>query len=455
MKDKRPNILFYFSDQQRPDTIGCYGQALPVTPRLDQLAKEGVRFARAFTPQPVCGPARAMIQTGVYPTATGCFRNGIALPRDRRTLAMYLEAAGYDTGYVGKWHLASDKNVPGREDTNFATRPIPPDLRGGYTGFWRASDVLEFTSHGYDGYVYDEHMNRRDFTGYRTDCITDFALEYIEKQQGEKPFFLMVSHIEPHHQNDRGHYEGPKGSKERFAGFQVPADLHGLPGDYMEEYPDYLGCCASLDENLGRIIDALKEKGIYENTVILYTSDHGSHFRTRNRDDHLNGFDDYKRSCHDSCLQVPLIMAGPGVAMGRVAEEVVSTAGITKTILALAGIEAGDEMAGENLAAIGNGEQGVCDNEAFAQISESRVGRCLRTERYLYSVYAPGKHGNREMESDVYHGDFLYDLEDDPYQRNNLIDATEYRGVRLELAQRLLRQMAKAGEKIPQIIEGS
>ena len=95
---------------------------------------------------------------------------------------------------------------------------------------------------------------------------------------------------------------GPNGSKQRFADFVLPEDLKALGGNAAEEYPDYLGQCASLDENLGKLVEKLKEKGLYENTVILYASDHGSHFKTRNRDAHLNGYDDYKRSCHDGCL---------------------------------------------------------------------------------------------------------------------------------------------------------
>ena len=95
----RPNIIFYFSDQQRWDTLGCYGQPLPVTPNLDRLAREGTRFTHAFTCQPVCGPARACLQSGVYATQTGCYRNAIALPQGIPTLASCFAKAGYETAY--------------------------------------------------------------------------------------------------------------------------------------------------------------------------------------------------------------------------------------------------------------------------------------------------------------------------------------------------------------------
>ena len=432
------NIIFYFTDQQRWDTCGCFGQPLDITPNLDALAREGVKFDNAFSPQPVCGPCRALFQTGKYPTETGCFRNNIMLPAGVKTLGQYIEEAGYETAYIGKWHLASDGELEKPPAIDHTVTAIPRELRGGYTGFWRAADVLEFTSHGYDGFVFDENDKRVDFKGYRADCINDMALEFLDGYTGEKPFFMTVSQIEPHHQNDRKHYEGPEGSKERFRDFILPEDLKALGGNAAEEYPDYLGQCASLDENLGRLVAKLKEKGLYENTVILFASDHGSHFLTRNRDDHLNGYDDYKRSCHDACLHVPLVMAGGPCRGGRTVEELVSTASLPKTILALAGVDVGGAMIGENLLDVVEKKSDNRPNEIFAQISESRVGRCIRTARYTYSVYAPGVNGGEAAASDRYADDFLYDMEQDPHQLNNVVTDPAYAQVKAELRARLL-----------------
>ena len=432
------NIIFYFTDQQRWDTCGCFGQPLDITPNLDALAREGVKFDNAFSPQPVCGPCRALFQTGKYPTETGCFRNNIMLPAGVKTLGQYIEEAGYETAYIGKWHLASDGELEKPPTIDHTVTAVPRELRGGYTGFWRAADVLEFTSHGYDGFVFDEHDQRVDFKGYRADCINDMALEFLDGYTGEKPFFMTISQIEPHHQNDRKHYEGPEGSKERFKNFILPEDLKALGGNAAEEYPDYLGQCASLDENLGRLVAKLKEKGLYENTVILFASDHGSHFLTRNRDDHLNGYDDYKRSCHDACLHVPLVIAGGPYRGGRAVEELVSTASLPKTILALAGVDVGDAMIGENLLDVVEKKADNRPNEIFAQISESRVGRCIRTARYTYSVYAPGVNGGEAAASDRYADDFLYDMEQDPHQLNNVVTDPAYAQVKAELRARLL-----------------
>ncbi|MFR1833191.1 MAG: sulfatase-like hydrolase/transferase [Lachnospiraceae bacterium] len=447
------NIIFYFSDQQRWDTCGCYGQPLNITPNLDALAQEGVKFENAFSPQPVCGPCRALFQTGRYATETGCFRNNIMLPSGVKTLGSYMEEAGYETAYIGKWHLASDGELEKAPTVDHTITAIPKELRGGYTGYWRAADVLEFTSHGYDGYVFDENNNRVDFKGYRADCINDMALEFFDTYDGKKPFFMTVSQIEPHHQNDHSHYEGPDGSKERFANFVLPHDLEVLKGNAAEEYPDYLGQCASLDENLGKLIVRLKKEGLYKNTIIIYTSDHGSHFKTRNTDSHLNGYDDYKRTGHDAALHVPLIIAGGPFTGGITVKELVSTESIPKTILSLAGVEIGDAMIGEKLLDVVQKKDHNRIEQVFAQISESRIGRVIRTPEYLYAVYAPGVNGGEKGASDFYADDYLYDLKKDPWQLNNIVENPDYQAVKEDLRSRLLNWIEKAEEYRPVIAD--
>lgn len=450
----RENIIFYFTDQQRADTCGCFGQPLDITPNLDSLAKEGVKFDHAYSPQPVCGPCRALFQTGKYPTETGCFRNNIMLPKGVKTLADYMEEAGYETAYIGKWHLASDGELEKAPVIDHTITAIPKELRGGYTGFWRTADVLEFTSHGYDGYVFDENDNRIDFKGYRADCIMDMALQFFDQYDRKKPFFMTISQIEPHHQNDHKHYEGPHGSKEKYKNFVLPGDLAALKGNAAEEYPDYLGQCASLDENLGRLIKRLKEEHLYENTVIIFASDHGSHFMTRNTDSHLRGYDDYKRTCHGAATHVPLVIAGGAYQGGKAVEELVSTESLPKTILAIAGVDVGDAMIGENLLDVVCGKTDNRPDEVFSQISESRVGRCIRTRHYLYSVYAPDKDGGACAASDLYADDFLYDLRMDPYELNNLIHDPAYDKIRLELREKLLGWIEKAEHSRPRIVDG-
>ncbi len=438
MPANRPNIIFYFSDQQRWDTCGCYGQRLPITPNLDRMAAEGVRFEHAYTCQPVCGPARAVLQTGQWATETGCFRNDIALPTDEPTMANRFSEAGYEVGYIGKWHLAST----GKEH-DYHTRAVPTERRGGFVDHWLAADVLEFTSHGYDGHMFDADMNRVDFEGYRPDCQTDFVLDYLRTRDGERPFYLMTSYIEPHHQNDRNVYEGPDGSKERWAEYDVPGDLEGTEGDWRENYPDYLGCCHSLDHNLGRVMDELEAQGMADNTVILYTSDHGSHFRTRNGE--------YKRSCHDGCLRIPMVAWGPGFMGGGVVDDMASLIDVPATLLAAGGIDVPESFGGRALQGVVDGSATDWPQEVFAQISESQVGRCIRTKKWKYSVAAPDKGGGRDPDSDVYVEEYLYDLEADPHERNSLVSDPALAPVRAELAETLKRRMAEANEDVPEI----
>ena len=449
----KPNIPVYFTDQQRADTCGCFGQPLDITPNLDRLAEEGVAFDHAYTPQPVCGPCRSILQTGRYPTDTGCFRNNIMLPEETKTLADYLNEAGYETAYVGKWHLASDGTPDYNQRLDFFDAPVPPALRGGYNGFWRAADVLEYTSHGYDGYVFDEDGKKREFQGYRVDCLTDMALEFFDSYDGSKPFFMTISHIEPHHQNDHKHFEGPKGSKELYQDCPIPPDLAALEGDYKSEYPDYLGACASLDSNLGKVIAKLRAKGLYENTVIIFLSDHGCHFKTRNKDKHFNGSDDYKRTCHDSALHVPLVISGGAFHGGIHETELVSTGSVPKTILAVAGIDVGDQMILENLLDVVQHKEPDRSNCVFVQISESRVGRAIRTADYLYAVYAPGQDGFRVPASNCYADDFLYDLKADPNQLCNLVGDASYATVRNVLRAQLLDCIEEAEGYRPTIVD--
>lgn len=432
----RPNIIFYFSDQQRWDTVNE-----EVTPNLMQLAQEGILFENSFTCQPVCGPARACLQTGVYATQCGCCWNGVPLPREIKPLAAYFNEAGYETAYVGKWHLASDRlpNI----GFHCERTAIPKDRQGGYRDWWRAADVLEFTSHGYDGYVFDAQGNQIDFKGYRADCINDFALEYLDQKSSDDPFFLFVSQLEPHHQNDRHCYEGPRETVERFRDYPIPPDLSFLEGDYRQMYPDYMAAINRLDDNVGRLVDKLREKGIYENTILVYTSDHGSHFKTRNLE--------YKRSCHDAATHTPLIIRGGPFRGGQRDDRLVSLIDLPATLLDLAGIPIPESYMGRSLVRELKGEEPERDC-VFIQISESQCGRAIRTKQYKYAVRAPALPGEAVHSAPVYCEDYLYDIENDPIEKNNLIRDRSFALVRERMRKLLLREMEQAGEKRPRIL---
>ena len=371
----KPNIIFYFSDQQRWDTLND-----ELMPNVWELGDEGILFENSFTCQPVCGPARACLQTGQYATENGCFWNGIPLPDDTKTMADYFNENGYDTAYIGKWHLASQNGIGGFHCEKTA---VPEEKQGGYK-YWRAADVLEFTSHGYDGYVFDESGNKIEFNGYRADCINDFAIEYVNNHNDEKPFFMFVSQLEPHHQNDRGHFEGP--------------------------------------------VD----------TVENYTSDHGYHFKTRNFE--------YKRSCHESCVHTPLVFGGGAVEKAENKDDLVSLIDLPPTILHLAGISVPDSYSGRVLPV--NGEEGNQRDCVFIQISESQVGRAVRTKDWKYSARAIGS-GWHKPKAVHYFDDFLYDLKNDPYEKNNLVNNKNYAKTLEQMRGLLAREMVNAGERKP------
>nr|MDO8111690.1 sulfatase-like hydrolase/transferase [Candidatus Sigynarchaeota archaeon] len=436
---KNPNILFIFSDQQRWDTIGVYGHQPSITPNLDHLAGEGVRFEHAFTPQPLCGPARACLQTGRYPTEIGCHVNNRMLPVEEQTIAKILASHGYETAYIGKWHLASGPD-------NYRTSPVPVERRGGYADYWLASDVLEFTSHAYDGHVFDMNGMQRDFPPgkYRVDVLTDWVIEYLRGRKSQRPFFLFVSFIEPHHQNDHHHFEGPEGSKEKFKTFTIPGDLVDTRGDWRIEFPDYLGCINSIDQNIGRIRTALDELGLSDNTLIIYTSDHGCHFRTRNLE--------YKRSCHDASIRVPLIIRGPGFEGGKTVDELVSLIDLPATILSTAGVsEIPATIRGRKLQDLVAGKPRDWRDSVFVQISESQCSRAVRTREWKYSVKAPGLKFSAP-DSSVYEEDCLYDLQRDPFERRNLVTSKDHGSKRQQLKDLLIQCMTQAGEKPPEII---
>ena len=423
----KQNIILYFSDQQRYDTV-----TREIMPNLMSLADEGIFFENCYTCQPVCGPARASLQTGVYPTECGCHINGIPLRDDAKTLADYFNENGYDTAYIGKLHLASGKN--GGENIKCEKTAIPENRLWGYK-YFRGADVLEFTSHGYDGYVFDEKGNKIDFEGYRADRINDFAIEYIENHNNNKPFFLFVSQLEPHHQNDHNRFEGPKEKVEKYKDYPIPEDLTHLKGNYKEQYPDYLAAIESLDDNLGRLIDTLKAKDIYDNTTIIYTSDHGCHFKTRNSE--------YKRSCHDASIHIPLVIKGNGFEKGKIEDKMVSLIDLPPTLLYSGSIFPPVYYQGEPIQE--KGDYGF----VFVQISESQCGRAIRTKDYTYSVSCAKLLSSH---SNIYFEDYLYDNNNDKAQKHNLIKSEEYDEIKKSLRMHLLNQIEKIEGKRPIIL---
>ncbi|WP_035710432.1 sulfatase-like hydrolase/transferase [Salibacterium aidingense] len=428
MNIDKPNVIVFFTDQQRWDTTGVHGNPMGLTPNFDRMAVQGTHVDHSFTCQPVCGPARSCLQTGLYATTSGCYRNGIPLPENSKTLAHYFKEGGYRTGYIGKWHLASEE-------------PVPEEERGGYD-HWLASNILEFTSDAYDTVLYDNENEPVKLPGYRVDALTDAAIRYMNDQQ-ENPFFMFLSFIEPHHQNHLDDYLAPDNYRESYTSGWIPPDLAALGGSTHQHLGGYYGMVKRLDEALGRLMDALKSLDLRDNTILLFTSDHGCHFKTRN--------EEYKRSCHESSIRVPTAFCGPGFNKGGPIRELVSLIDLPPTLLDAAGLPVPEKMQGKSILPLVKEERPDWPTDVFVQISETKVERVVRTHRWKYSVSAPDKDGWKDAGSDNYVEEHLYDLQSDPYELTNLIGFQSHQETARILRERLTRRMREAGEREPHI----
>jgi arylsulfatase A-like enzyme len=412
----RPNVVVFFTDQQRWDSTGVHGNPLGLTPNFDRVAKSGTHCFNSYTCQPVCGPARASLQTGLYATNAGVPTNGPTIKEGCRTLGEYFTDAGYHTGYIGKWHLSTG-----------GAEAVPPEHRRGYQ-YWLGSNCLEFTGDSYFTVLYDNDGNDVELPGYRVDAVTDAGIRYIDDHK-EEPFFLMMSFIEPHFQNHRDDYPAPLGYEEMYTGRWTPPDLATLGGTAARHLGGYWGMVKRLDEAYGRVMDALISLGLEKNTIVVFTTDHSCHFKTRNGE--------YKRSCHESSTRIPLAFAGGEFVGGGEIRDLISLVDIPPTLLDAAGIDVPDEMEGHSIMPLVRREKAERPEEVFIQISEDINGRAIRHGRWKYSVRHVNDEDKRNSSPTLYQEDFLYDLYADPYELDNRIGMTSLAEVSADLRARL------------------
>lgn len=438
---KQPNIIVYCADQFRVDFLGANGANSSVrTPHLDEMAAGGVNFHGAITNQPVCAPARSIMMTGLYATDTGVWRNGPGLDPGLPTVAKELRKAGYTANYIGKWHLSPDTKAQGG-----GPGAVPRAYRAGFDDLWEGANALELVSHPYEGTIWDTNDQPITYKDqYRVDFLTDRTERFL-RQKHEKPFFLFVSQLEPHQQNDMGRAIGPRGSVERYAHAAVPPDLQPLPGTWKSQLPDYYGCVESIDDSVGRIRRILAEEHLADNTVLIFLSDHGCHFMTRNTE--------YKRSTHNSSIRIPLLVEGPGFEHGRKVEELVGLIDLAPTLLALGGVPALPAMKGRNILPLIDSPDArrAWPNKQLIQISESMTGRSIRTPDWTYCV-ADTTGATGDPASKVYHEYQMYDQRADPNEHVNLAGRQEYRAKAKELREELKELMIAAGEPAPTIL---
>ncbi len=415
---RRPNLVFIFADQWRAQATGYAGDPNVKTPYLDALAKESVNFATAVSGCPVCSPYRASLLTGQYPLTHGVFMNDVHLSDSAVSFAECLNDAGYDTAYIGKWHL------DGRGRSSF----VPPENRQGFQ-FWK---VLECT-HDYNHSPYYGDENDKQFwDGYDAIAQTREAQRYIGKHPPDRPFALFLSWGPPHNP-----YET---APERFTAMYDPAQLElrpNVPPEAAErarkDLAGYYAHCSALDECVGDLLKTLQEAGLEGNTVFVFTSDHGDMLGSQG--------EQRKQRPWDEAILVPFLLRYPQV-FGRAPRRVewpINAPDIMPTVLGLCGIAPPATV--EGLDYSGALQSGVDPEDAGALIAcyapfgewTRRGGgkeyRGVRTERYTYV---------RDLQGPW----LLYDNQVDPFQQANLVNRPEHAAVQSRLDEKLGRLLA-------------
>ncbi|MCH7988259.1 MAG: sulfatase [Planctomycetes bacterium] len=466
--ETRPNILFIFTDDHASHAISSYGSKINKTPNLDRIANEGMLFRNCFCTNSICGPSRAVILTGKHNHLNGFIHNGLTFDGSQQTFPKLLQKAGYQTAIVGKWHL-----------------------RSAPTGF-DYSEVLIGQGPYYNPPMrLNGNPQRIKHVGYTTDIITDLAIDFLKnKRDKNKPFMLMFQHKAPHRNWQPGpkhltmyddvtipepdnlfdNYDGrgraaheqdmtiaktmtafdlkltpprnlTKSQLETWNKAYEPkneafrkANLKGkdlVRWKYQRYIKDYLRCIASVDDNVGRMLDYLDEAGLAENTVVLYSSDQGFYLG-----DH-GWFD--KRFMYEESYRMPFLVRWPGVIKpGSINDQLVSNLDFAETFLELAGAKIPDDMQGRSLVPLFKGERSddwrtslyyhyyeFFGNRRAAHMVRRHFG--VRTDRYKLIHF----YNLDEWE--------LYDLEKDPREMKSMYDNPDYANVVQELKSELAR----------------
>jgi arylsulfatase A-like enzyme len=446
-RKQRPNIIIYLADQFRWDFVGA-NQLNPTTdtPNLDEMAARGTVFTHAVTNQPLCAPSRSVLFTGRYATETGVWHNVTNLDPSLTTLAGELRKAGYTANLIGKWHLAPSKQGSARGY-------VPPEFRGGFLDLWEGANELEYTSQPYEGIIYDGSGREIHFKDeYRADFLTDRAESFL-RQKHDRPFLLYLSQLEPHFQNlaptienESRDFVAPHGAAQHFQDPFVPGDLKDLPGNWQSQLPNYYGCCQAIDRSVGRIRRILQEESLAENTILIFISDHGCHFMTRN--------EEYKRSPHNASIRIPLIVEGPGFNTSSRVDEIIGNINITPTLLEAAELEPAKSMKGRSFLPLLHDLAApvAWPNAELIQISESMLGRAIRTRDWMYCVADPDANPLQQESSLKYRDYALYDQRGDPNELTNLAGRKEYRKIAEQLRDQLKQLIVESGEPEPQIL---
>ena len=462
MKDTRPNILFIMTDDHAAHAMSCYGSRINETPNLDRIAEGGMRFDNCFCTNSICTPSRAVILTGQYSHVNGVTTLASKLDGRRENVAKILQRNGYQTAMIGKWHLGHG----GIHDP---------------TGFdyW-----IVLPGQGlYHNPVMDEMGERKVIPGYATDIITDISLDWLRDRDPDRPFFLMCHHKAPHrpwepddkhaHLYDDVDIPEPETFDDDYsdraaaaaaAKMRVDRDLtatdlkqpvpEGLTPEeekswkYQRYIKDYLRCVASIDDNVGRMLDFLDEEGLAENTIVIYTSDQGFFLG-----DH--GWYD-KRFMYEESLRMPFVIRYPReIAPGTVNRDIILNIDFPLTWLDYAGIDAPDEMQGTSFRPLLNGVtpegwQTSLYYRYWMHLAHHGVYAHygVRTLRYkLICYYADALDQPGAIDDPKPPEWEMFDLDKDPHELHSVYHDPAYADVVRDLSEELYRLQAQVGDE--------
>lgn len=422
-EEKKPNVIFILTDQWRANALGYAGDTIVKTPELDKFASASVNFENAVSVTPVCTPYRAALLTGRFPTSTGMFLNDIYLPAEELTMAEIYKAANYKTAYLGKWHLDGH----GRKDN------VEPERRQGFE-YWKGSEC----NHNYkkEHYYENDDPEIKYWKGYSTYAISKEAQSYMEKHaDDENPFLLFVSMGTPHFP----HQSAPKEYKKMYTPdkLTLPENVtDSMQAWALKEIQGYYAHCTATDKAIGEIINKAKELGIYDNSIIVFTSDHGEMMGS-------HGYRPYmKHQPYAESAEIPFLVSYPNIAAnkGKIAEAPITTTDILPSLLTLSGLEIPKSIEGYDLSEIFKSPEKNKDRAAlFMNPSPFDIAypddeyRAIKTAKYTYVKTPKGP-------------SMLFDNDKDPFQLKNLIGDPSFAAQQEQLDKILMDELKRIGE---------
>jgi len=421
-----PNVVYVFSDEHRYQSMSISEMRELRTPNMAALARQGTSFTQCISNYPVCSPYRGILQTGRWPYQTGVIDNNEPLSSEEDTIGKSFQAAGYRTGYIGKWHLGGTRAEPFGYDRSLI-----------WTGVNTHYDNAKY-------HVADSDPIQPK--GYNAELMTDQALEFMGEEQG-KPFFLMLS-LNPPHADFLGappdqkalYPEGSLPYRPNYGTTKTGADAPSIAKrNSWPYYQGYHAHISAIDQQLGRVMDRLDELGMADNSILVYTSDHGSMFGS-----HGVGS---KRQPYEESIRVPFIVRWPGeIKAGKIRPDLFGAIDKVPTLCGLAGVDAPSGYEGRDFTPQVRGESGpIMDAQFIMHISKLNASggnnhpaplfRGLRTHQHTYALYP-----DRPW--------CLFDNASDPYQQRNLISDPAHITLRRELHAELQGRMARAEDPL-------